>query len=73
MKNERVYRAVRTFMQAFIGAVIANVGLYFSGVTDKKALISAGLSLLGCGIAAGVAAIMNPNRKEEEKNEVTRN
>ncbi len=64
MTNERVYRAVRTFFQAFIGAIIANIGLYFSGVSDKKALISAGLSLLGCGIAAGIAAIMNPNKKE---------
>lgn len=64
MKNERIYRAIRTFFQAFIGAIIANIGLYFSGVSDKKALISAGLSLLGCGIAAGIAAIMNPNRKE---------
>ena len=64
MKNERIYRAVRTFFQAFIGAIIANIGLYFSGVSDKKALISAGLSLLGCGVAAGIAAIMNPNRKE---------
>lgn len=65
MKNERIYRAIRTFFQAFIGAIIANIGLYFSGVTDKKALISAGLSLLGCGIAAGIAAIMNPNKKED--------
>lgn len=64
MKNERIYRAVRTFFQAFIGAIIANIGLYFSGVSDKKALISAGLSLLGCGVAAGIAAIMNPNKKE---------
>ena len=64
MKNERIYRAIRTFFQAFIGAIIANIGLYFSGVNDKKALISAGLSLLGCGIAAGIAAIMNPNKKE---------
>lgn len=64
MTNERIYRAVRTFFQAFIGAIIANIGLYFSGVSDKKALISAGLSLLGCGIAAGIAAIMNPNTKE---------
>lgn len=64
MKNERIYRAIRTFFQAFIGAIIANIGLYFSGVSDKKALISAGLSLLGCGIAAGIAAIMNPNKKE---------
>lgn len=64
MKNERIYRAIRTFFQAFIGAIIANIGLYFSGVTDKKALISAGLSLIGCGIAAGIAAIMNPNKKE---------
>lgn len=64
MTNERIYRAVRTFFQAFIGAIIANIGLYFSGVSDKKALISAGLSLLGCGIAAGIAAIMNPNKKE---------
>lgn len=64
MKNERIYRAIRTFFQAFIGAIIANIGLYFSGVSDKKALISAGLSLLGCGVAAGIAAIMNPNKKE---------
>lgn len=64
MTNERIYRAIRTFFQAFIGAIIANIGLYFSGVSDKKALISAGLSLLGCGIAAGIAAIMNPNKKE---------
>lgn len=64
MKNERIYRAIRTFFQAFIGAIIANIGLYFSGVSDKKALISAGLSLLGCGVAAGIAAIMNPNKNE---------
>lgn len=64
MKNERIYRSIRTFFQAFIGAIIANIGLYFSGVSDKKALISAGLSLLGCGVAAGIAAIMNPNKKE---------
>lgn len=64
MTNERIYRAIRTFFQAFIGAIIANIGLYFSGVSDKKALISAGLSLLGCGVAAGIAAIMNPNKKE---------
>lgn len=64
MKNERIYRAIRTFFQAFIGAIIANIGLYFSGVSDKKAIISAGLSLLGCGVAAGIAAIMNPNKKE---------
>lgn len=64
MKNERIYRAIRTFFQAFIGAIIANIGLYCSGVSDKKALISAGLSLLGCGVAAGIAAIMNPNKRE---------
>ncbi|MDO5015300.1 MAG: hypothetical protein Q4E28_05045 [Clostridia bacterium] len=65
MKNERIYRAVRTFFQAFIGAVIANIGFYLSGVDNKKALISAVLSLIGCGVAAGIAAVMNPNKKEK--------
>lgn len=59
LKREPVRRALRTFIQAAAGYVVVNVtALDFSA---KNAVIG----FFVAAIAAGIAAAMNPEQKEE--------
>ena len=55
IKKEWLKRAVRTFGQAFIGVIVADVA---AGVdlTDLKGVLTL---VIGPAIAAGIAAVMN--------------
>lgn len=57
--NEPLYRALRTFIQAFIGAVTSTLAVTGFDNLTKKALIS----LLGSALASAVAAVMNMNKE----------
>lgn len=59
--KEWVRRALRTFFQAFVGYVAANLTVILTGVdmSNKDMLTSAGLGLATSAIAAGIAAVMN--------------
>lgn len=59
--KEWVIRALRTFLQAAIGAVTANVGIYITDIAsgDESLMRTALWTLAGLAISAGVAAIMN--------------
>ncbi len=64
LKKEPIKRAVRTFGQAAVGYIVANlVVVDFSSGKDvvKSALIGLGVSAL----AAGLSAVMNLQKKEE--------
>ena len=66
IKTEWLRRAVRTFMQAVIGFIAANLVSYAAGVdfNDKAAIRAALVTLGGSALAAGVAALMNLNKEE---------
>lgn len=61
IKKEWLRRAVRTFGQAFVGVIITDVA---AGVdlTDIKGILTL---VVGPAIAAGIAAVMNMDRKSE--------
>lgn len=64
LKKEPVKRAIRTFGQAAVGYIIANIAVVdFSSGKDvaKSALIGLGVS----AVAAGISAVMNLQKKEE--------
>ena len=60
--NERLYRSVRTFAQAFIGYIASAVVAAASGADLKTVLIGA----IAPAIATGIAAAMNNTNKETE-------
>lgn len=57
--KDTLRRAGRTFFQAFIGYVAANLVTSTTGVTDMNALTTALVGLGVSAVAAGLAAIMN--------------
>ena len=65
--KETLRRAVRTFFQAAIGYLSANIVYVVSSGTDFE-LIKTGLMTVGLSaIAAGLAALMNLPAKESEE------
>lgn len=57
-KNECVYRALRTFIQAFLGSVVVIApGIDFTN--SGKMLKGALVSLLISSASAGISAVMN--------------
>lgn len=65
IKKEWLKRAVRTFGQAFIGVIVADVA---AGVDliDLKGVLTL---VVGPAIAAGIAAVMNMDKKTESEGE----
>lgn len=65
IKKEWLRRAVRTFGQAFAGVIVADVA---AGVdlTDLKGVLTL---VVGPAIAAGIAAVMNMDKKTESEGE----
>ena len=66
--KEPVKRAIRTFLQAALGVLTANlIAGNFS--TESDALKTTLISLSTSAIAAGVAAVMNLNKNTESEDE----
>lgn len=65
IKKEWLRRAVRTFGQAFTGVIVADVA---AGVDliDLKGVLTL---VVGPAIAAGIAAVMNMDKKTESEGE----
>lgn len=61
IKKEWLRRAVRTFGQAFTGVIIADLAAGVD-ITDIKGVLTL---VVGPAIAAGIAAVMNMDRKSE--------
>ncbi len=61
--KEWLRRALRTFLQAALGFVAANLTAYISGVdfSNKDVISSVIIGLVTSSIAAGIAAVMNIN------------
>lgn len=66
--KETIRRAARTFLQTAIAYIAVNVAIVdFSA--DKAALRSALIGLCVSAVAAGLAAAMNLEKKEDADNE----
>lgn len=63
--KETLRRAGRTFLQTAIGYVAANVA-FIDFTAEDEVLFSALIGLAVSAIAAGVAAIMNTEKKTQE-------
>ena len=65
--KESKKRALRTFIQAFIGFVATNLLVYIPSFDFENFDVfkTATISLLAPAIAAGVAAVMNYQKQEE--------
>lgn len=61
--KETIVRAVRTFLQAAVGYVAANLALI--EWTDETALKKGVTALITAAVACGLAAIMNLPEKHE--------
>lgn len=59
--NERLYRSLRTFGQAFIGYIATAIVATTAGADFKTILTGA----LAPAIATAIAAVMNSNKKYE--------
>ena len=58
--KEVLIRAARTFLQAAVGFIAANVVVYLSGMDgSSRAVKSAVAALITAAIASGLAAVMN--------------
>ncbi len=67
--NETLRRALRTFFQAALGALAANLSIYVSDLVsgDESLLRTALFTLGGLALSAGTAALMNlPQHNETE-------
>lgn len=58
-----LYRGLRTFFQAFIGTVAAQMVIASEGELNEKIF----LSILVSALAAGLAAVMNLGEKNKEE------
>lgn len=59
--TETIRKAKRTFIQAAIGVIAANIP-FIDFSSSKEVLKSALISLLATAIAAGLAAVMNKEK-----------
>jgi hypothetical protein len=57
--KETIIRALRTFVQAFIGYIATNLIFDATFLTDADAFTRWVIGFLGSAVAAGVAAVMN--------------
>lgn len=64
-ENEWLYRSLRTFFQAFVSTLAAQLMLASERDFDKKLLFS----VLVSSLAAGLAALMNAGVREGETGE----
>lgn len=64
--NEPLYRALRTFIQAVVGYLTAQVMVTGFDNFDKKAIIT----LIASAISAGISAVMNLNKNPNSADEV---
>lgn len=62
-EKEWLYRALRTFFQAFVSSLAAQLMMRTDADFDKKVIFSVVVSSL----AAGIAAVMNADKKEGEE------
>lgn len=59
--NNKLYRALRTFFQAFIGVIAVDIATTdLSDIAGLKALIIS-------AIAGGISALMNKNENEDKE------
>lgn len=66
--KEWLYRALRTFGQAMLGYLAANLlaTLAQVDISDRTSFSNALLGVFAAAVAAGLAAVMNRGKKEEE-------
>lgn len=66
--KEWLYRALRTFGQAMLGYLAANLLAVVTeaDVSDPTGLANTLMGLFAAGVAAGLAALMNRGKKEED-------
>ena len=66
--KEWLYRALRTFGQAMAGYLAANLLAVLADIDagDETALTPALLGVFASSVAAGIAAVMNREKKENE-------
>lgn len=68
--KEMLWRAGRTFLQAFVAYIAANMVAMLSGITEPEVLKQAILGLIISAVSAGLAALMNlPSHNNEEEND----
>lgn len=66
--KETLKRAARTFLQAAAGYIAANLVISVTGAgSDGNALKNALVTLVAAALAAGLAAVMNLPRKNNDK------
>ena len=65
--KEWLRRAIRTFIQTFIGYLSVNLVTAIAGITDKVEFKTALIGVIISAIAAGLAALMNLSSNEETK------
>ena len=65
--KEWLYRALRTFGQAMVGYLAANLVATLTDIDlgNRSILYNALLGLLTASVAAGLAAVMNREKKED--------
>ena len=66
--KETLRRAFRTFLQTAIAYIAVNIAVIDFSV-EKAALKSAVIGIIVSAVAAGLAAVMNLEKKEVENNE----
>lgn len=64
INKEWLYRAVRTFVQAFLGSVVV-IAPTIDYSSSDEVLKGALITLLISAISSGVSAVMNMNKKKE--------
>ena len=66
--KEWLYRALRTFGQAMLGYLAANLLAVVTeaDVSDPTGLVNTLMGLFAAGVAAGLAALMNLSKKEDK-------
>lgn len=62
IKKEWFKRAARTFGQAFVGVIIADIAAGVD-ITNIKGMLT---MVIGPAVAAGIAAVMNMDDKKEK-------
>lgn len=60
--NEPLYRALRTFIQAFVSSFLVTCGANNFEKIDKNAIVS----LIISALASGISAVMNIKKTEVE-------